>query len=101
MHVPGEDWGQAKVFTFMDKLGIDYGDGYDTDLHEAYFKGMEFDIVLDSEEDVMRKPKQPGQKEGDPILDGEGNQITNGWIIRGDIANVPDKCRPNKVELGF
>jgi hypothetical protein len=99
MNVPEESWGQAQVFEFMDKLGIDHGGEYDTDLVKEYFLGMEFDIVLDSEEAVMRKAPQPGQREGDVIKDGEGNPITNGWNIQAQMSGVPDKCAPTRIDL--
>lgn len=96
LHVPNETWGQARVFDFMERLGIDHGGEYDTDLHKEYFLGMEFDIVLDSEEDVKRYEKQPGEKEGKPILDGEGNPISDGYRILAQVDSVPTKCRPVK-----
>lgn len=99
MLVPGESWGLDQVCTFMDKLAIDYGGEVDTGLTKEYFHGVEFDIVLDSEEDIQRKPAQPGQKEGDPILDGEGNPITNGWRIIANLNAVPEKCAPSRSEL--
>jgi hypothetical protein len=101
LHVPGETWGQGRVFGFMDKLGIQYGEEYDTDLHKEYFMGMEWDMVLSSEETLARHPKQPGEKEGAPILDGEGKPISSGFQIDADIELVPANCRPSKTELPF
>lgn len=101
MHVPGETWGQSRVFEFMDKLGLDYGTHYDPKLIKEYFHGVEFDIVLSSEEDIQRYPKQQGEKMGKPILDGEGNPITNGYRILANLDAVPDKCRPTRVDLPF
>lgn len=96
MHNPDEQWGQARVFDFCDKLGIDVGDDYDPSLHKEYFVGMEFDAILRSEENVKRKDRQPGQKQGDPILDGEGKPISVGWNILMNIEEVPEKCNPVK-----
>jgi hypothetical protein len=107
MHVPNETWGQARVYPLCKKLGIDLPSvddsmggstlEYDTDLHKEYFHGMEFDCVLSSAEDVARMEKQPGQKVGDPIKDGEGNIITRGWRINlVSPDDVPDYCNPEK-----
>ena len=101
MHVPGETWGQAQVFDFMDKLGIVYGDEYDTERHEEYFKGVEFDIILDSQEEVKRMAPKAGQKQGDPILDGEGNKISDGYRILANLSDVPSQCRPTRVSMAY
>lgn len=101
MHVPSEAWGQAQVFEFMDKLGIDHNNEYDTDLHKEYFLGQEFDIILDSEEDLKRYAKVPGEKEGKPILDGQGAPISNGWNIKTGLSDIPALCRPTRSELAF
>lgn len=101
MHVPSEQWGQGKVFSFMDKLGLDCGEDYDTTKHKEYFLGMEFDIILSSEEDIKRMAPKPGQKLGDPIRDGEGNPISLGYRITTDLDNVPVHCRPTRTELPY
>lgn len=96
MHVPDEPWGQSRVFEFCDKLGVDVGDDYDTGLHKEYFHGMEFDWILSSKEDIKRQERKPGQKVGDPILDGEGKEISNGWSVTAQLDDVPAKCNPVK-----
>lgn len=96
MHVQSESWGQARVEEFCTKLGIDTEDAYDDELHNEYFKGMEFDAVLSSEEDIKRKDRLPGQKVGDPILDGEGKPITNGWRVVAQLQDVLTHCNPVK-----
>lgn len=106
MHVQKESWGQARVEVFCRKLALpieesDDGIGgtemlYDDEKHELYFKGMEFDIVLHPEEQVKRMDKKAGEKEGKPILDGEGNEIKDGWRLVGGIDDVPSHCAPNR-----
>lgn len=95
---------QEQVLRFADKLKVELGTDengepeYDTDLHKEYFHGMEFDIVLRAEEDVKRYAPKPGQKQGDPILDGEGKQISSGWRITANPDDVPENCSPRKNE---
>lgn len=96
LHNPAESWGQARVLEFCKKLNIDVGDTYDTDLHREMFFGMEFDINLTSEEDFKRFPKKPGQKVGDIMKDGQGNNISNGWRINANVDAVPELCNPVK-----
>ncbi len=108
MHVQNESWGQAKVEEFCRRLDIDIqeeDDGmggtallYDDSLHNEYFKGMEFDIILHAEENVKREEKRPGEKLGRPILDGEGKEIKDGWRVVGDIGDVPQYCNPSRNE---
>jgi len=95
---------QEQVFRFCDKLGIELpldenGEpDYETDDHKEYFHGMEFDIVLKAEEDIKRYERKAGQKVGDPILDGEGKQISAGWRITANPDDVLDNCHPTKNE---
>lgn len=100
MHVPDKSWGQAQVFEFCEKLGIDLADGYDTELHEQYFVGLEWDMILSSEEIIKRMPKQQGEKEGAPILDGLGNKISAGWQVRANLGDVPQHANPTRVDMG-
>lgn len=90
---------QAGVLKLCEKLQIEVGDSYDTDLHKEYFLGREFDIVLTSEEDVKRYPAKAGERVGAPILDAEGKPISNGWFITSRPTDVPDNCRPTRVEM--
>lgn len=96
LHMPAtKNWGLEKTCQFMDKLKIEYDpNNVDPKNHKEYFHAMEWDMVLDSEEDVLRKPKQPGQKVGDPVLDGQGNPISRGWRVKADSSMVPDYCNP-------
>lgn len=95
---------QEQVMRFAKKLNVDLevdenGDEvYDDDLHKEYYHGMEFDIVLKAEEDIKRYERQPGEKVGRPILDGEGKEISNGWRITANPDDVPDNCKPTKNE---
>lgn len=95
---------QEQVNRFCDKLRIETGldengePEYDTDQHKEYFHGREFDIILKSEEEIKRYERKPGQKQGDPILDGEGNQISNGFRITGNADDVPENCHPSLNE---
>jgi hypothetical protein len=108
MHVQKESWGQARVEEVCKRLGVeleteDDGMGgeavvYDDELHKEYFHGREFDIILHSEERIKRKEKKPGQKVGDPILDGEGNEIKDGWMIQADLLDIPEHCNPTLNE---
>ena len=87
-------------FQFMDKLKIDHQNNYDSRLADAYFRGTEFDIALSSTEQIKRYDPVAGEKVGKPILDGEGQEITNGWQIQAWPSDVPLNCNPNKVDLG-
>lgn len=98
LHNPAETWGQSRVLEFCQKLNIDTGDTYDTDLHKEMFLGMEFDISVTSEEDFKRFPKKPGQKLGDIMKDGQGKNITNGFRINASVDAVPPLCNPVKNE---
>lgn len=91
---------QAGVVDFMTKLGLE-DENYDTDKVKEYFLGQQFDIILNSVEDVKRFAKQPGEKVGKPILDGEGKEITNGWNINAQLSDVPANCRPSRVEVPY
>ena len=99
MHVPGESWGNGAAQTFLDKLQIPCDEGYDTDKGDELLKGMEFDIVLESEEQIKRYPREEGEKEGKPILDSAGNPVKNGWQIKAELSNVPAYCNPVKTDM--
>jgi hypothetical protein len=90
---------QAEVLRFCTKLGLDIGDNYDTDLHKEYFLGQQFEMLLSSKEDVKRYPKNPGEKEGQPIKDSEGNTISNGFFINAQLRDVLDHCQPTRVDM--
>lgn len=105
LHWSGEPWGQATFDTFAKKLG--HTDGYDAEgnYNTAAFeslKGWEFDYFLSTPtEDVKRAPRLPGEKLGKPLVDATGKQMSNGWPIHADLGNVPDNCRPTKVQMPF
>jgi len=109
VHVPSlvgkqTESSQSQVFRFMDKLKVEYdGEEYDTDAHAEYFLGMEFDIILSSEEAIKRLPadKSKGEKIGAPILDGEGKEISDGWRINANISDVLENCRPSRAEVPY
>ncbi len=98
MHTTSQTWGQAVVNDFCTRLDVAQEEEYDTDLHKEYFLGMEFDAILSSEEDFKRKPKQPGQKVGDFLLDGEGKKISNGFRVNANLSDVLPNCRPSRNE---
>lgn len=92
---------QAQAVQCMTNLGLDVvgDDGaitVDTDLHETYFKGLEFDIPLAAEEDF--KKYMSGSDKGKPILDGEGQKISAGWKIRANPSDIGENCRPVRNE---
>lgn len=93
---------QEQVMEFCKKLGIETGvddrgePEYDTDLHKEYYHGMEWDMVLSCEEQIRRHPRQPGEKEGKPILDGEGKEISMGFQVRANPSDVPENPRATK-----
>lgn len=95
---------QEQTMEFASKLDIqmetdENGEAvYDTDLHKEYYHGREFDIVLSCEEEVKRRERKPGQKVGDPILDGEGKEISMGWRISANPSDVPENCHPSLNE---
>lgn len=102
---------QAQVFEFMERLEVadlmekdDNGKYlYNTALHKEYFLGCEFDIILSSQERIkrMRPDKTKGEKQGQPILDGEGNQIKDGWQIQANISDVQENARPTRIDMPF
>jgi len=97
--LPGQmQSGLSQTFEFLEKLGISHGGELDDSLHRELFLGQEWDMVLSSYEDVKRLAPKPGQKVGDPILDGEGNKISAGWFIKANLSDVPAHCRPSKNE---
>ena len=108
MLVPGQAWG-TREYEFCDKLGIqlekdDEGvDIFDDTRHAEYFRGVEFDTELSSTETFKTYPKQPGEKEGKPILDGEGNKISRGFMTQFDVSRIPDGglANPSKVETAY
>jgi len=95
----GEQWGSARAYQFMDKLGLDVNDTFDPNDHEELFKGMAWDMILSAEENIARKEPKPGQKQGDPIKDGEGKPIMLGYRVNAQPDDVPDHCRPEMTEL--
>lgn len=90
--------GLADAFVMLRRLGIDTDGGIDSKKAEAYFKGMEFDAILSSQEEFKRLPRQPGQKVGDFILDGFGNKISNGWKINCFPSDVLENGNPVRNE---
>lgn len=91
-------WGtQGEVLEFCAKLGIEFAEGfYDTDEHETYFKGMEFDIILRAKEEVKRYTA--GTMRGEPLLDGEGNQIKSEMRINARPSDLLENCHPWRNE---
>lgn len=88
---------QSEVIEFHQKLGVPFtqmeeGYTYRTELVEQYYKGMEFDIILRAKEDVKRY--QTGPDKGQPILDGEGKEISGGMRIQANLNDVPPNCHP-------
>lgn len=94
MHVPDKAWGQGTVLQFCGRLGLDVGEFYDTELHSEYFLGMEFDMPISCERDIKRFERKPGEKLGQPMLDGEGNEILVGYRLNGQVREVPVFCKP-------
>lgn len=88
--------GQGAVFEFCDKVEVDIEDGYDDSLHRDYFFGLEFDALLDSEEDFKRHRPEPGEKVGKVMKDGEGKPIFNGYRVIAQLQDVLAKCNPSK-----
>ena len=88
------------TFQFMDKLGIEHNNEYDTKKINDYFRGVGFDIVLTSQEQVARYDATGDEKVVKPILDGEGAEISNGWQIQAWANEVPLNANPDKVDLG-
>lgn len=100
---------QGQVFEFMDRLNLKsmMKDGdtsnpkYVTEHHKEYFLGMMFDIILRAKTNIKRKKltdedKAAGKKSGDPILDGEGKEIIDGYNIEANISDVPIYCNPER-----
>lgn len=104
---------QASVWEFCDKTGVTElmekdDDGtplYIEENHEEYYLGLEFDMPLSSKERTKRMRATPEQKAkglpGDPILDGEGKQQTEGWQIEASMQDVPPNCRPSRRSMAF
>lgn len=100
----------AQVWKFCDKVGVtdmceldeDGNPSFEPDRHEEYFKGLEFDIPLSSSERIKRAKQTDEQKAkgelGTALLDGEGNEIKDGWQIEARLEDVPPNCRPSRRE---
>lgn len=110
VHVPGlvgkqTQSSQSQVIEFCTKLGLNPYDeegNYNTELHKEFFLGRIFDIVLSSEEDFKRYNKQPGEKVGQIMKDQEGNPLSNGYVIRANVSDVLEHCRPERrMDLPF
>ena len=99
---------QAEVYRFMDKLGLTSAmetdennqPVWDSDHTNDYFLGMEFDIALESQENIkrFRADKAAGEKVGKPMLDGEGKEIKEGWQITAFPNQVLPHCNPVRNE---
>ncbi len=99
---------QSQVYDLMEKLKLtdmmekdDNGSPvWDSDHTEDYFKGIEFDIALDSSERVKRfaPNRAAGEKVGKPMIDGEGNEIKEGWEIKAFSNQVLPHCNPTRNE---
>lgn len=103
VHTPGlvgkqTQSSQSQVLELCDKLGLDIGEDYDTDLHKEYYLGQTFDIILHSEEAFKRFPKKPGEKVGEIMKDGEGNPISNGFVLQAGLSDIPPHCRAERME---
>ncbi len=98
--------GQAQVFQFMGKLGLnemlegneESGLQYDTDKHREYFLGMEFDIALKCEQDYKRAKadRAAGERVGKILTDSNGEKLTDGWKINAFVSDVLEQCNPER-----
>lgn len=101
----------AQVWKFCDKVGVtdmcelnpeSGAPDFDAERHEEYFKGLEWDMPLSSVPRTKRMKQTPEQKAkgepGTPILDGEGNEIQDGWDIEARLEDTPPDPRPSRRE---
>jgi hypothetical protein len=57
---------------------------------------MEWDMTLKAEEDIKRYTS--GENKGQPIFDGEGDEISNGFRITANASDALEHCNPHRNE---
>lgn len=90
LHQPTEDWGQARVVEFCEKVGLSDEAQEDTDVFRDELVGKTVSWILSSEEQFKRYGRNDPDPEraGKEILDDEGNRISNGFQPRADVADA-------------
>lgn len=61
--------------------------------------GVCFEVLLGSEEDIVRYPKKTGEKVGEPMKDANGKEISRGWRIKTPFASDYIGRRPTLAGL--
>ena len=89
LHEPSQDWGQARVIEFCEKVGMSEESQEDTDVFRQEIVGKQLNWILDSEEVIERYGKNDPNpdKRGKPLLDPDGKEISKGYRIT---ANIQD-----------
>lgn len=89
-----------ETFDLLNKLGVPHGGQYDGTKVNDYFRGLEWDMPLSSEETFMTYPKTDNQKEPEYMLDSAGQKIPTGWRVSAWANTVPLNAAPSRVDLG-
>ena len=92
-----ESWGAGKLLSALDKSQFDLykmnDEGVFDDDKLGALVGHTMLMTLDSAPNIKRyalteEDIAAGQTQGKPMLDGEGKEISLGWNINADLANV-------------
>jgi hypothetical protein len=89
-HEPTKDWGQARIMEFADRCGLSEEAQEDTDVFRQELVNKSYNWILSSEEAFKRYGKNDPNpdKRGQFILDENGQQISNGFMIKADIQDA-------------
>jgi len=80
----------AQVLDLFEKLGHGEIEEIDTENppDTKFLDGLVFDAILSAEPRVVRQQRKQGQAVGEPILDKDGKEITNGIEIKAFLNEI-------------
>lgn len=90
---------------FMDKLGVETPEQFNTDHVKEYFVGWEFDMPLSSELTEVRRRVTDEERAqgitGETLKDAEGNPVMGRYQIKAALFDVLPNCNPRKTEIPY
>lgn len=78
----------GNVYDLFERLGNPVEEINRSNPDTKFLNGLVFDAVLSSKRRIARKAPQPGEKEGQPILDSEGKEVSTGFEVSNNLGDI-------------